>query len=488
MKKIFLSTLTIATLAMASESVSISSGWQLLGTSSTLTSMNDFNKSSIKTVWAYDKTTEAWKVFSPNAAINAIIDASDTFQRMTGISANSGFWVYGESDDTITLGSSYTTPAITYAHGLSNVSLSDIAEKTFTIQSSYGYDSSAYTPYILTFAADGSGQITQDSSMYATVSFSDSQIDVDGRTYKILSNNDNGIVFGNTHLDSMYAYSYNQYEMRGNVIVAIKDGATPFSGSMEDKLPYTRFYSYDNSSMTFGLDHNITQSYIDSTGTINTYNSGTFTIDSNGSILQENGSNYSYVDDANNTHISGNHWTESYKTMYELGDFSTEKQSYTSEDWSNSVKYDYNTTSGTFESELFLTADTDTWQKIFALTNNTLDYQEYRDGFIYYRGSAYPNESYIISEDGKSLTSYWDDGSDSEVSSHENGVRTITTDKDGNIIMKSSYSYENYEFVSSSELFSGLPSETGVARKITKKPLTLSEYKVTIYKKLLEKK
>jgi hypothetical protein len=475
---------------MASESVSISSGWQLLGTSSTLTSMNDFNKSSIKTVWAYDKTTEVWKVFSSNAAINAIIDESATFEHMTGITANSGFWVDAESDDTITLGSSYTTPTITYAHGLSNISLSDIEGKTFTIPNydyGYRYSSGIYNPYMLTFATDGSGQITQDSSVYATVSFSDSQIDVNGRTYKILSNNDNGIVFGYTHLDSSSQYSYYQYEMRGNVIVAIKDEATPFAGSMEDKLPYTRFTA-DGDNRTFTLDHNVTSSYIDSTGTINTSNYGTFTIDSNGSLLQENGYSNSYVDDANNTHISGNHWTDSYKTVYDLGDFSIEKHIYTSEDWSNRVRYDYNTTSYTLESELFLTADTDTWQKLFALTNNAFDSQEYRDGLIYNSGNVYPNESYIISEDGKTLTSYWDDGSSSAVSLNQNGIRIITTDEDGNIVVKSSYSYENHEFVSNSKLFSELSSETAVARKIVKEPLTLSEYKATIYKKLLEKK
>ena len=103
MKKInLLLSVAVATL-LNSADVNIKQGWQLLGNGSSQTTMNNFKKDSIKTVWSYDNRLNRWNAFSPDENISTIINNNNLIGNLYNIPQNSGFWVSANSADTITI-------------------------------------------------------------------------------------------------------------------------------------------------------------------------------------------------------------------------------------------------------------------------------------------------------------------------------------------------------------------------------------------------
>ena len=101
MKKInLLLSVAVATL-LNSADVNIKQGWQLLGNGSSQTTMNNFKKDSIKTVWSYDNRLNRWNAFSPDENISTIINNNNSIGNLYNIPQNSGFWVSANSADTV---------------------------------------------------------------------------------------------------------------------------------------------------------------------------------------------------------------------------------------------------------------------------------------------------------------------------------------------------------------------------------------------------
>ena len=72
-------------------------GWQLLGINNASVNMNDFNKSAVKTVWAYDKVEQKWKLYSPDATIMQQVSGMDTIKPLTQLDDKMGFWVLADA-------------------------------------------------------------------------------------------------------------------------------------------------------------------------------------------------------------------------------------------------------------------------------------------------------------------------------------------------------------------------------------------------------
>ncbi len=83
--------------------VDIKQGWQLVGNGSSITTMDNFKKNSIKTIWRYDNSYKRWSAFSSDENILASINSNTSIANLHNIPQNSGFWVNANSDDTITI-------------------------------------------------------------------------------------------------------------------------------------------------------------------------------------------------------------------------------------------------------------------------------------------------------------------------------------------------------------------------------------------------
>lgn len=108
MKKILLSAAVAGGLLVSGsfgQDISLSSGWQLKGTETGLTT-NDLNKSCINTVWKYNGD---WEAYSPNSNTKDLISSSGITE-LSSLNKNDGFWVNVGNDCNVS--SSTTTNTI----------------------------------------------------------------------------------------------------------------------------------------------------------------------------------------------------------------------------------------------------------------------------------------------------------------------------------------------------------------------------------------
>ncbi len=96
---ILLSFLTTGSLLFANQTIQIENGWQLLGTTNCISDINQFNRSSINMIWAYDKNSLRWSAYSPDLTIQNAIDSSGSIDNLTKIEQNRGFWVNANYND-----------------------------------------------------------------------------------------------------------------------------------------------------------------------------------------------------------------------------------------------------------------------------------------------------------------------------------------------------------------------------------------------------
>ena len=95
---------TVSATDLKENQIEITKGWKMLGTGYDIKNMNTvFGKNSVSTVWTYDASQERWKVYSPDEDIRLQIMNSDLVSPLQSLSINSGFWVLGNSIDTLEL-------------------------------------------------------------------------------------------------------------------------------------------------------------------------------------------------------------------------------------------------------------------------------------------------------------------------------------------------------------------------------------------------
>jgi hypothetical protein len=96
-------TVSDSTNVTTSNAIDITAGWQLIGTGEeAIANMDIFSdESCIHTVWAYNKTTMTWSVFSPNSSLQGLVDTSLLVAPLSDISSYSGFWVKANSNCSI---------------------------------------------------------------------------------------------------------------------------------------------------------------------------------------------------------------------------------------------------------------------------------------------------------------------------------------------------------------------------------------------------
>lgn len=83
-----------------SQTIQLSKGWQLRGSSIGFTSMNNFNKPYIDIVWTYSDSL--WSAYSPDLSVAALLNANSTYGNLTVINPNDGFWLRANTDGNLT--------------------------------------------------------------------------------------------------------------------------------------------------------------------------------------------------------------------------------------------------------------------------------------------------------------------------------------------------------------------------------------------------
>jgi len=87
----------LLTSTICAKDINIINGWQMKGSDSGFSNMNSFNKNCIDAVWTYDTTNSKWEAYSPNTAMQSLINKS-SIVNLSNLKENDGFWVKGNSN------------------------------------------------------------------------------------------------------------------------------------------------------------------------------------------------------------------------------------------------------------------------------------------------------------------------------------------------------------------------------------------------------
>ena len=101
MKKIIIILTSILSLSMADSVLLIKKGWQLVGSSTTLTDMSKFTKENVEEVWHFDATTQKWLGYSADETIQSKIDAQH-IDKLKTLKSWHGFWLKSKKDWSLT--------------------------------------------------------------------------------------------------------------------------------------------------------------------------------------------------------------------------------------------------------------------------------------------------------------------------------------------------------------------------------------------------
>jgi hypothetical protein len=100
----------LLTSTIYAQNINITTGWQLVGTQTAYSNMDNLNKSCIDLVWKYNKNTSTWSAYSPDNNTAQLITDSTTIDTLNNINENDGFWVKANSDCNIS--NNIITPAV----------------------------------------------------------------------------------------------------------------------------------------------------------------------------------------------------------------------------------------------------------------------------------------------------------------------------------------------------------------------------------------
>ena len=413
MKKLIVSSvmsLAVVGALSASETLNIHSGWQLLGSSNTVQDVaSTFSSSNIKTVWIFDDTTNSWRAYSPDSNLMQSIQNSDKIGVLNSIGNNKGFWVYATGDGSIVLGSNgdantaQTPKNFAFVDSLANVDLSTFANKTFKVFNHSKNDDNQWTTF--TFDSNGHSQIqlndnyncsttgeTNSTTPTMNVAINNGLLKIsdnsgNSRDYKILAQNDKGVVLGATDVGMSDNVQWHGM-LLGPVVFAINADATEEPKDMGTiSLPYKAYHHYDYNRYT----------EFDQNGSVVDYYNGNLDGNERGSFEIVNGK----LDVKSSDNWNGGGYENDFtlQSIYTIGKYSIDKLDYNWSDY-NTVVY-YNDDNGS-SSDFNLTAnpDVDTWQELFAKTNWRLNDTKYYEN----NNTTNHDENFSISSDGKVLS------------------------------------------------------------------------------------
>ncbi len=413
MKKIVLSIVAVSSLAFATH-IQLQEGWQLLGTSNPIVDMKVFNKSSIQTVWTFDKNMKIWKAYSPNMNLQAIINQA--FTPLISINSNEGFWVnvnQGFSDilvlDENVTDTNNTIATSRYVDPLLSVTLSHLAGKTFKYIENHMHDTSSTSQELkyktLVFNDDGVAidVLTYNSCDYNDTNNTSTTITIKvendnlnfyaedntaiAKSYKILAYDDSGIVFG--QLNTATSYTYSTLGLPGEIFYFLNENISASPTDMSTKIPFAMYQTWNSSSYSTYESNGTMMGHNVYNGIDNSYYHQDYLV-VNGAITT---SSISEGQDYNSS------WTTTLQDIYTIGRYNISTMHSEGSYWNSIVKY-YDTNNTSYDLNLSANPTIDTWQEIFAVTGNRLNSTYYYEA----NNTTSYGEIYTISEDGKSLT------------------------------------------------------------------------------------
>jgi len=102
MKKLLLSLLLLNSWLLADSILVLKKGWQLVGVSSNISSMSDFDHGSVEQVWHFDASTQKWLGYSPDTSIQTKMNDNNITQ-LSSLKSWHGFWVKSKEEWTLVL-------------------------------------------------------------------------------------------------------------------------------------------------------------------------------------------------------------------------------------------------------------------------------------------------------------------------------------------------------------------------------------------------
>lgn len=94
--------LLLNTWLLADSILVLKKGWQLVGISSNIASMSDFNRSSVEQVWHFDAEQQHWLGYSSDSATQAKMNEAN-IPRLNSLKSWHGFWVKSKEEWTLAL-------------------------------------------------------------------------------------------------------------------------------------------------------------------------------------------------------------------------------------------------------------------------------------------------------------------------------------------------------------------------------------------------
>lgn len=232
---------------LSADIINIHPGWQLMGSPKDL-NVKDLNLSGEKIIWIYDDFSKKWMAYSPNSDLmNKIKNLN--IKTFSVIPKYKGFWIFSDDFINISINNSETNELFDspiYTIPLKNINLSDIANKSFI-----------FIPLNknITFDENGHASFTfnnVNNEEMINISLNGGSLFIKGfknyegndivEKYKILSENNIGIVLGNLEKPQLIALIYK------NAIPNLQD--------MSKEIPYKLY-----PNVTFNTDGSISGTY-----------------------------------------------------------------------------------------------------------------------------------------------------------------------------------------------------------------------------------
>lgn len=102
MKKVLLLMALLSSWLFSDSVLLLKKGWQLIGLSSPIVTMSDFNTTNVEEIWHFDASTQQWFGYSPDANIQLKMDKANVPQ-LHSLKSWHGFWIKSKEAWALTL-------------------------------------------------------------------------------------------------------------------------------------------------------------------------------------------------------------------------------------------------------------------------------------------------------------------------------------------------------------------------------------------------
>lgn len=267
-------------LAAGDQSLSLTKGWGLVGSSLDNVQVNSITDSSVRSVWGWDASSAKWRAYSPNSSIESQINAlvaSGQFSPFNNLNKGDAFWVNAVANTTLALSGNVSTQTskslnpgwnLVSFSGSSSKAIEEVFKNNGQIKTVWTYDNDTWkgwsaSSYINGLVANvvGSGNIIAsikpdvgywiNSQMATNIPIDISNGDTTGTAtsytifiYQTGSSNDiipvpnaTLLVDGNTIGTTNSAGEFNFSRLKltnGTAVQVVKDGFTTTTGTIQN--------------------------------------------------------------------------------------------------------------------------------------------------------------------------------------------------------------------------------------------------------------